>query len=136
MSKKWVITFYCISFCFTLNVFFLGNEICIKSSMISWNCVNNPCIYWVVELFSSFFRSIANNEIDEFFSNSINNKPYPEAVFFEPIYVCISSISTTTISFSLRNSVTFSPNFRIQFKTETLLTFKILPMDLNPSPSR
>ena len=61
--------------------------------------------------FESFFRSIANNEIDEFFSNSINNNPYPEALqhsllkissnfvlFFSIIPTCFVLKSDITIS--------------------------------------
>ena len=62
--------------------------------------------------FFQFFRFIANNEIDEFFSNSINNKPLPKALqhsllkissnfvlFFSIIPTCFVLKSDITINF-------------------------------------
>ena len=57
-------------------------------------------------------------------------------VFFEPIYVCIPSISITSISSALRNSSNFSPKLFIQLNTATWLTFRKRPMERNPNPSR
>ena len=96
--------------------------------------------YFIFYFFPKFFSCLsspgANFAIDELVPISINSNPNPCIVFFEPLYVCISSISTTSISPVLRNSSNFSPNPFIQLKTVTWFTFRKRPMERNPKPSR
>jgi len=58
--------------------------------------------------------AIAWHEIDIFFAIAINSNPHPADFFFELIYVCISSISTTSSTESERIYLTSSPKALIQ----------------------
>ncbi len=48
--------------------------------------------------FFQFLSPCTNFTVDKSVPISINSNPDPTVVFFEPIYVCISSNSTTSIS--------------------------------------
>ncbi len=133
MPKKTVITFNCIGLLFGLNMLFFWHKLFIGLPIISAYLTFYFVFDFFPELFSCFCSSCANFTIDEFVPISINSNPDPTIVFFEPIYVCISSISTISISSLLRNSSSFSPNDFIQLKTVTWLTFKNLPIERNPN---
>ena len=136
MYKKTIVPFNRICFLFWLYMFLFGNKAFIWFPII---CTCLP-FYLIFNLFPEFFTrfssSCANFAIDEHKPISINSNPYPTVVFFEPIYVCISSISITSISSALRNSSNFSPKLFIQLNTATWLTFRKRPMERNPNPSR
>ncbi len=136
MSEKTIIAFYCICFCFGLNQLLFRNKFIISFPIVSTNYPFGKFFNFFPELFSSFGSSCANFTIDEPVPISINSNPYPAVVFFEPIYVCISSNSITSISPGFLNSSSFSPKDFIQLKTATWLTFKYLPIDLKPKPSK
>lgn len=136
MSKQAIVPLNSIRFLFGSDVLFLCNEFPICFPII---CAYFP-IYFIFnsvpKFFSCFCSPCANFTVDKLFPISINSNPYPTVVFFEPIYVCISSISTTSMSSLLRNSSSFSPKFLIQLKTATWLTFKKRPIERNPNPSK
>ena len=136
MSKKTIVSFNSKRFLFGFDMLFLWNKFSICFPIIRayfpLHFIFNP----LPKFFSRFRSSCANFTVDELMPISINSNPYPSVVFFEPIYVCISSISTTSILSELRSSSIFSPNTFIQLNTETWLTFKKRPIERKPNPSR
>ena len=114
-----IISFNCICFLFSLHMFLFGNKALICLPVVCTGFAFYFILYLLPELFTRFGSSCANFAIDEPAPMSINSNPYPGIVFFEPTYVCISSISTTSISSALRNSVIFSPKLFIQLNTAT-----------------
>jgi len=136
MPEQTVITFNCESFLFCLDMLILRYKIFIRFPII---CTHYSCSIFLdffPEFCSRFGSPGANFTVDESVPISINRNPYPTVVFFWPMYVCISSNSMTWISDGFRNSSNFSPKDFIQLNTATWLTFRTLPMDRNPRPSK
>ena len=137
MSENTIISLNRISFLFSsLNVFFFRNKFSIRFPIIRAYFPLYFRFNFLPEFFSRLRPSCANFAIDKSFPISINSNPYPNEVFFDPMYVCISSISTTSISFELRSSSIACPKDFIQLNTATWLTFRNRPMERNPKPSR
>ena len=136
MPEKTIIAFYCICFCFGLNQLLFRNKFIVSFPIVGTNYPFRKFFNFFPELVPRFSSSCANFAIDKPMPISINSNPYPTVVFFEPIYVCISSSSITSISSGFLNSSIFSPKDFIQLNTATWLTFKYLPIDLKPSPSK
>lgn len=136
MSEKTIIAFYRICFCLGLDQLFFRHKFIISFPIVSTYYPFGKFLNLVPELPPGFSPPCANFTVDEPVPISINSNPDPAVVFFEPIYVCISSSSTTSISSGFLNSSSFSPNPFIQLKTETWLTFKYRPIDLKPKPSK
>ncbi len=99
MSKKTIVPFNSKRFLFGFDMLFLWNKFSIGFPIIR--------AYFPLHFFSRFGSSCTNFTVDELMPISINSNPYPSVVFFEPIYVCISSISTTSILSELRSSSIF-----------------------------
>lgn len=136
MSEQTIVPFNSICFLFGGDMLFLWNKFPICFPII---CAYFPFYFIfnsVPKFFSCFCSPGANFTVDKLFPISINSNPYPTVVFFEPIYECISSISTTSMSWLLRSSSSFSPKLLIQLKTATWLTFKKRPIERNPNPSK
>jgi hypothetical protein len=136
MPEETVVSFYCKGLCFGLYKQSFGHKFIISLPIVS---AHNPIcniLYLFPQFHSCFCSPGANLTIDEPVPISINSNPDPAIVFFDPIYVCISSNSITSISSVFLNSSNFSPKDFIQLKTATWLTFKYLPIDRKPSPSR
>lgn len=136
MTKKTIISLYCKGFCFCLNMLFLWHKRFVCFPVICTNFAIYFRFYFSPKFFACFCSSSANFAVDEFMPISINSNPDPTVVFFEPINVCISSNSTTSILSELLMSSNLEPNDFIQLKTETWLTFKNLPIERKPNPSR
>jgi len=136
MPKKTVVPFYSIGLCLGLHQHRFWHKLVISPPIVSTDNAICNMLYLFPQFHSCFCSPGANLTIDEPAPISINSNPDPTIVFFDPIYVCISSNSTTSISSVFLNSSSFSPKDFIQLKTATWLTFKYLPIDRNPSPSR
>ncbi len=136
MPEETIIAFYCICFCFSLKQLLFRYKFIISFPIVGTYYSFGKFFNFIPELFPCFSSSCANFTIDEPVPISINSNPYPAVVFFEPIHVCISSNSTTSISTEFLNSSSFSPKDFIQLKTATWLTFKYRPIDLKPKPSK
>src|SRR5690606_5967939 len=129
MPEQTVVAFYSVGFSLGLHQQFFRDRFIVSLPVIS---TYNPFrhIFNLFPQFYSCFRSSRTNfTIDESVPISINSNPDPTIVFFDPIYVCISSNSITSISSGFLNSSIFSPKDLIQLKTATWLTFKYLPME-------
>ncbi len=136
MPEQTVIAFCCIGFCFCLHQLFLWYKFIIRFPIIGANYPFGNVFDFIPKLLSGFCSSGTNFTVDKSVPISINSNPNPAVVFFEPIYVCISSNPTTSISCEFLNSSNFTPKLFIQLKAETWLTFKYLPNDRNPKPSK
>lgn len=136
MSEQAIIAFNCKGFSLGLNQKFFRDKFIVGFPVISTYNPFSQIFNLFPQFYSCFCSSRTNFTIDEPVPISINSNPDPAIVFFDPIYVCISSNSTTSISSVFLNSSNFSPKDFIQLKTATWLTFKYLPIDRNPSPSR
>ena len=136
VPEQAVVSFNRKGFGLGLNKHFFRNKFIVGFPIISKYNPFRHIFNLFPQFYSCFRSSRANFTIDESVPISINSNPDPTIVFFEPIYVCISSNSITSISSEFLNSSIFSPKDLIQLKTATWLTFKYLPMERNPSPSR
>lgn len=136
MSEQAIVAFNGVGFSLGLNQHFFRDKFIVSLPVVSTHNPFRQIFNLLPQLYSCFCSSRTNFTIDEPVPISINSNPDPAIVFFEPIYVCISSSSITSISSGFLNSSSFSPKDLIQLKTATWLTFKYLPIERNPNPSR
>ena len=136
MPEQAVVAFNCIGFSLGLNQEFFRDKFIISLPIVSTHNPFCQILNLLPQLYSCFCSSRTNFTVDEPVPISINSNPDPAIVFFEPIYVCISSNSITSMSSGFLNSSSFSPKDLIQLKTATWLTFKYLPIERNPNPSK
>jgi hypothetical protein len=126
MSEQAVVALNCKGFSLGLNQKFFRDKFIIGFPVISTYNPFRQIFDFFPQFYSCFCSSRTNFTIDEPVPISINSNPYPAIVFFEPIYVCISSNSIISMSSGFLNSSSFSPKDLIQLKTATWLTFKYL----------
>ena len=124
MSEKTIISFYCIGFCLGLYQLLLWHKLIIRFPVICKNYSSCQFFNILPQFHSCCCSTCANFAIDEPVPISINSNPDPTIVFFDPIYVCISSNSITSISSEFLNSSNCSPKDLIQLKTATWLRSK------------
>ena len=85
MPEQTIISFYRESFLLRLYVFLFRNYAFVWFPIIAGYIIHFVLFYLFPKLFCCFVTPVANNEIDESLSISINSNPYPTVVFFEPI---------------------------------------------------
>lgn len=136
MPEQTVIALNSKSLLFGLDMFLFWDKLLVCLPVIGAYYRDGFILYIFPELLSCFRAPCTDLGVDKAFVVPVDGNPYPCVFFFEATYVCISSISTTSIDSALCICSAFAPKSLIQLYTLTWLTFKRRPMERKPNPSR